>query len=328
MKELISIIDQMLKRIKKREGKRCECEPSSTYSDWLIIKVWLICVLEGWTINVFYAKLRREGPACRRRYHLPTNLPGRSTVYARLRQRSILYRLREFFHESTRYALRLSPTEETEILAIDLTALEAVANDPGAAWGYRGKNDVFGGYKLGLVVTRSGIPLALRLISANRVEGHVSQPLLTKSAHRLQETRRQCSYVPADKGFDAEKNYRTTAKRLHAILVCPGRRRRKKLVKHPYHRNYFALKKYPYRTTACVFARTAEGRTIYRQRTVVEQVNGQLKDSFGLQQFPRAVRGYQRMERWCLGKLIFYGLALIANRVKGEYNRQLKALAA
>jgi hypothetical protein len=64
MKELISIIVQMLKRIKKREGKRCKCEPSSTYSDWLIIKVWLICVLESWTINVFYAKLRRLWKFC------------------------------------------------------------------------------------------------------------------------------------------------------------------------------------------------------------------------------------------------------------------------
>jgi hypothetical protein len=328
MKELITIIDQMLKRLKKREGKRCECEPRSTYSDWLIIKLWLICVLESWTINVFYAKLRRECHAWRRRYNLPTRMPSRSTVYARLRQRSIRYRLREFFHESTRYALRLSSTEETEILAIDLTALEAAANDIDAAWGYRGRNDMFWGYKLGLVVTRSGIPLELRLISGNRVESHVSQPLLIESNRRLHETRKQCSYVTCDKGFDAEKNYRTTAKRLHAILVCPGRRRRKQQVEHPYHRNYFARTKYPYRTPACAFAHTAEGRTIYRQRTVVEQVNGQLKDSFGLQRIPRAVRGYQRMYRWCLGKLIFYGLALIANRVKGEYNRQLKALAA
>ena len=86
--------------------------------------------------------------------------------------------------------MRLSSMEEKEILAIDLTALEAASNDTDAAWGYRGQNDFFWGYKLGLVVTCSGIPLALRLISANRVESHVSQPLLIESNQRLLETQK------------------------------------------------------------------------------------------------------------------------------------------
>ena len=102
MYELIFIIDKMLRRLQYREGKRTECEPDCAYSDWLIIKIWLICVLENWTVNVLYAKLARAKTALRRRYHLPTRLPSRSTVYHRLRQRSLWYRLREFFHESTR----------------------------------------------------------------------------------------------------------------------------------------------------------------------------------------------------------------------------------
>ena len=328
MDELIGIIDKMLRRLKNREGKRADCEPDTAYSDWLIIKIWLICVMENWTINVLYAKLRREKTVLRHRYRLPTRLPSHSTVYHRLRQRSLRYRLREFFHESTRYALRLSPPEETRVVVIDLTSLNAFANDPGAAWGYRAENDVFWGYKLGLVVTGGGIPLAFRLIPANRVESHVSVPLLTESGQRLKETSRSCDYVPADKGFDAEKNYRTTTKKLHATLVCPGRKKKKKRVKHRYHREYFARIKYPYRTDARQFYRSPQGREVYRQRTVIEQVNGQLKDSFVLNHMPRSVVGRQRMYSWCLGVLIFYTLALIANRLKGQYNRQLKVFAA
>ena len=328
MYELITIIDRMLRRLKNREGRRTECEPAYEFSDWLIIKIWLICALQSWTVNVLYAKLARQKAILRRRYHLPNRLPSRSTVYHRLRQPSLWYCLREFFHESTRYALVISPMEETKVVAIDLTALAAHPNDPGAAWGYRAANEVFWGYKLGLVVTRSGVPLAFRLIAANRVEAHVSVPLLTESAQQLKKASRSCDYVPADKGFDAEKNYRTTAKRLHAILVCPGRKKRKKRLKHAYHRDYFARTKYPYRTPAVAFAQTRRGRAIFRQRTIVEQVNGQLKNSFGMEQIPRYIRGQRRVQRWCLGKLIFYTLGLIANRLKGHYNRQLKALAA
>jgi hypothetical protein len=328
MYELIVIIDKMLRRLKNREGKRMDCEPDSVYSDWLIIKLWLICALEGWTVNVLYAKLRREKNLLRRRYRLPAHLPSRSTVYHRLRQRSLRYRLREFFHESTRYALGLSGREETHIVAIDLTALNASASDPGAAWGYRAANEVFWGYKLGLVVTQSGIPLAFRLVPANRVESHVSVPLLTESAQRLKETSRSCDYIPADKGFDSEKNYRTASKKLHALLVCPGRRKKKKRVKHPYHREYFARTKYMYRTKAVAFAQTKLGTSIFGRRTIVEQVNGQLKDSFGMEKIPRYISGRRCVQRWCMGKLIFYSLALIANRLKGYYNRQLKALAA
>lgn len=328
MYELIGIIDKMLRRLKNREGKKEDCEPDTTYSDWLIIKLWLITVLEGWTVNVLYAKLRREKMLLRQRYRLPTRLPSRSTVYERLRQKSLRLRMREFFHESTRYALGLSPPEETHIVAIDLTSIAAHTFDPSAAWGYRAEKDVFWGYKLGLVVTRSGIPLAFRLIPANRVEGHVSVPLLNESTQRLKETSRSCEYVPADKGFDAEKNYRTTVKQLQAILVCPGRKKQKKRVKHRYHREYFAQTKYPYRTAARQFYRSPRGRAVYRQRNIIEQVNGQLKDSFRLDQLPRYVVGRQRMHRWCLGVLIFYTVALIANRLKSQYNRQLKAFAA
>ena len=328
MYELISIIDKMMRKLKNREGKRGECEPQMAYSDWLIIKLWLICAMEDWTVNVLYAKFQRNGVSFRRQYRLPNRLPARSTVYGRLRQRSFWCRLREFFHESTRMALHLAGSEETHVLAMDLTAVPALPNDPGAAWGYRAAEDVFWGYKLGLVVTQSGIPLAFRLIPANKVEGHISCPLLHESSLRLQDTRKECKYVTADKGFDAEKNYRTTMKKLHAILVCPGRKKKKKRVKHRYHREYWAQKKYPYRTAARAFIRTPKGRIVYRKRTIVEQVNGQLKDSFGLEQIPRYLRGYRRMFGWCLGKLIFYTLALNANRLKGQYNRKLKALAA
>lgn len=184
MYELISIIDKMLRRLKNRGGKRMDCEPGTAYSDWLIIKIWLVCVLENWTVNVLYAKLRREKNLLRHCYQLPTRLPSGSTVYHRLRQRSLRQRLREFFHESTRYTLRLSLPEETQVIAMDLTALNAFPNDPGAAWGYRSETDVFWGYKLGLVVIRNGIPLAFRLIPANQVESHVSVLLLTESAQR------------------------------------------------------------------------------------------------------------------------------------------------
>ena len=115
---------------------------------------------------------------------------------------------------------------------------------------------------------------------------------------------------------------------LHAIMVCPDRKKKKKRVKHRYHREYFARTKYPYRTTARQFYHSPQGRVVYRQRNIIEQVNGRLKDSFSLDQLPRYIAGRQRMHRWCQSVLIFYTVALIANRLKRQYNRQLKAFAA
>lgn len=331
MNELILLIDKFIRRLRQREGKMSDVEPGKKFSDWLFIKLWVICAIKGWTANTLFAKLDADGKNIRKEFHLPTKLPSRSHTYERIRSRSFSERLKEFLHECIREALKLSPTEAVRAISMDLTPIEASLRDRGAAWGFSSKDEPFWGYKLGLVVTGGGVPLAFRLHKANKVEGNFSLPLIRDAACRLEETDLIAFfiYLLADAGFDSEKNYRAVSRIMKGIMLCPGRKKRKEEVKSEYHREYFAKKKYPFRTRALELYSTDLGRRLYRKRNIVEQVNGQLKsETFMLDRIPAYIRGLKKMRRFCLGKLIHFTLGLIANYAKERYNRGLKAYAA
>lgn len=331
MEQLIEFILQLTRRVKHREGLRRDCEPDRRYSDWLLIRIWMACALKKCSLNTFYALLQCNGTALRRMWRLPNRMPSRGVVYARWGEKSFQRRLREFFEEATREAVQRTRPEECDLLAIDLTALEASYRDKGAGGGHSSQKWTFWGYKLALVVTRAGIPLAFRLMKANWTEGTCSRPLIREGKRRLRDVKRlgNLRYLTADKGYDSEKNYRETAHGCNARMVCPGRKRKyKKKVKHPEARKK-SQKARPFRTAALKFYDSPEGQEVFRGRTIVEQINSQLKaDPVGITRLPSYVRGLRRVSLWCLGKLLFLTLGICANRAQGRTDRSLKAYVA
>lgn len=331
MEQLLGHIDRIRLRLERREGSRRECEPRRFFSDWLLIKLWLLVAIKGWTFNIFFEKLACDGSALRDAWGLPTHLISRSQAYARLNQKGFWKRLREFLHECTREALLLADQAKLRVLAIDFTPLPVPQKDRKAAWGFSSKKGCLWGYKLGLVVTESGIILAFRLLRANHRECEVSVPLLQETIQRLAEVGLlgYTAYVTADNAFDAEKNFRLTARKMQAVMVCPGRKKWKKKVRHPRKRRYRDRLVYPYRTAGTAFARSPEGREIFKCRSAVERTNSQLKAApFNILHVPRHIRGPRQMQCWCLGKMLYYLLGLIANFAEGRQTCQMKGYAA
>ena len=331
MKRLVEVIRRIAERVKRREREAGVRELRETFSDWLLLRMWLACAVENWSFSILYAKLPSDGGWIREKWQLPNRLPSRSQAYERLRREGFERRRRMFFEECARESIRLSTEEETQVAAIDLTALDASYHDSGAGGGHSSEKWTFWGYKLGLVVIRSGAPIAFRLMKARWTEGTYSRPMIREGKQRLARAGRLkgLKYVTADKGFDAEKNFREVARGCGARMVCPGKKRRfKRRVKNPEVRRR-ALKLHPYRTRALNFYRTPTGKRIYRARTVVEQINSQLKGSiFGIGHFPPHVRGLRRVGAWCLGKLTYFNLAFCAKRLQGRSDRSLREFAA
>ncbi|MGB2613365.1 MAG: hypothetical protein WBD63_01895 [Phycisphaerae bacterium] len=74
---------------------------------------------------------------------------------------------------------------------------------------------------------------------------------------------------------------------------------------------------------------TPRGRALYRQRTMIEQVNGQLKDVLRIGDIPYYVRGEAAVERLVAARLILYNTALLKNVLDRQTHiRHVKALVA
>ena len=83
------------------------------------------------------------------------------------------------------------------------------------------------------------------------------------------------------------------------------------------------------RGQALAFLQTPEGRALYRERTIIEQVNGQLKDVLRVTDIPYYVRGEVAVERLVLARLILYNTAILKNVLDHETHvRRVKRLVA
>jgi len=83
------------------------------------------------------------------------------------------------------------------------------------------------------------------------------------------------------------------------------------------------------RGQALAFLQTPEGRALYREWTIIEQVNGQLKDVLRVTDIPYYVRGEVAVERLVLARLILYNTAILKNVLDHETHvRRVKRLVA
>ena len=187
-------------------------------------------------------------------------------------------------------------------------------------------------YKLGLIISSHGIVLGMSLMRGNWVEFTVNRRLL-KQAHTTILTafgRFRVSYLVCDSGFDGESTFEGAHRELQAPVLCPPQRKRNPKAKHAEQTLRNARSQSPHRFRDQELWHTALwAHEIYRQRTVVEQVNGQLKDSpIRIHEVPRCRRGIKRLRPLCLAKLIIYNLALNVNIAKGREIRHIKDLVA
>lgn len=327
--ELWGIISQAVGQVARKFPDEPSCRDRHSYSIWLVLKVLLWCTLRDVAPWVLYGKLKtRKG--FRREQGLPTQLISLSQFKKRVKEPGVALALLRFLQWTGARALRALGPQEVRVVAMDLTRLESQRGRDLKADCGKDSRGFFWGYKLGLITSQQGIILGLTLMRANLTEFNVNARLLRMAKETIETAygTLPVEYVVCDAGFDGERTYRTAHEQLGAPALCPPRRKRSKS-KHARSTLQRAKRRTPFRYHDHQLWETPEAREIFRKRTVVEQVNGQLKEApFRIHEIPRRQRGVRRLLLRCLAKAILFNLAAIANIAAGRSARQIRLWAA
>jgi DDE family transposase len=328
--ELWGIISSAVVQVARNHRNDLVVRSSRRYPVWHILRVLLWCVLRDVAPWVLYAKLKIR-PRFRQENGLPTRLVSLAQYKKRVKDPSVAVALLKFLQWTGARALRALGPQEVRVVAMDLTRLESRrGRDSKAAWG-KDSRGFFWGYKLGLITSEQGVILGLTLMRANLSEFSVNTRLLrmAKETIRTAYGSMPVQYVVCDAGFDGEKTYRASHQDLKAPALCPPRRKRCAKAKHAGEIRRRAKKRTPFRYQDHQLWEIQEASEIFRKRTVIEQVNGQLKEApFRIDEIPRRQRGVRRMLLRCLAKAILFNLAMIANIAQSRPPRQIRLWAA
>lgn len=328
--ELWNILSQALSQVarKHRLSQRKTCRAS--YSDWHVLNVLLWCTLMDVAPWVLHEKIRSPN-GFRRKNGLPTRLISLSQYKKRVKRPGIQRALLMFLQWSGARALRALGSQEVRIVAMDLTRLESWrGRDSKAAWG-KDSRGFFWGYKLGLITSQQGIILGLTLMKANWTEFNVNSRLIRMARETLDAAfgKVDVEYLVCDAGFDGEKTYQASHRELGAPALCPPRRRRRSRGKWAKYIHKYARERTPFRYRDHQLWETPEAREIFKKRTVIEQVNAQLKEApFRIDEIPRRQRGVCRLLTRCLAKAVLFNLAAIASIAAGRSARQIRLWVA
>jgi len=327
--ELWVMLSELLQTVAHNRSSDEQFREDSKHSVWHVLKILLCCLVHGMSLPSFYER-RNQERGFLKRLGLPNRTISRSQVYKRLRNPVVSRALLELLRQSASRALRQLGEQEVRIIPMDLTKIESEARrDPFGAWGFSSQGG-FHGYKLGLIVSTSGVILGMTLMRANWTEFRVHRRLLKMARETILTAfgRLEVDLVVADAGFDGEPIYREAHRLLRAPLLCPVRRKRNPKAKRAREVLAQARRQSPCRERDQMLWKDPEVAQNYRHRTLIEQVNGQLKASLRIHHIPTRRRGVKRLTPICLAKLVIYNCALNVNIAKGMAPRRIARLLA
>lgn len=304
--------------------------PREQFSVWHVVKLFLVCALEGVCPGILYERLKIT-PGYRRWLQLPNRLISLSQLKKRFRTLTFQRALVEVLRESGARALRKLGPQEVRLVAMDLTRLESPSRrDQKGAWGVDSRGFFFG-YKLGLIMSQEGVVLGMTLMRGNWTEFKASARLLRRASETVKSAFGELcvEYVLCDSGFDGEPVYRTAHQELKARVICPPRRKRNRKAKTAKNVVWNARSQTPHREADLPLWADPETRELFRKRSGVERLNRQLKDTgLRIAEVPPRWRGVRKLGLLCLAKLAIYNLSLNVNLAQGRRMRSLKALVA
>jgi hypothetical protein len=327
--ELGPILAKSLRQVARKHRGQPEWKaPREAYSVWHVVRVFMTCALLRVCPWVLYERLKRFRHY-RRTLGLPKRLISLSQGKKRMNTPQFLRALFAFLGHSARRALKLLGSGEVRVVAMDLTRIESDPDqDPHGNWG-KDSGGHFWGYKLGLITSENGVILGMTLMRGNWVELNVNRRLLKMA----RDVVRTCfgdlpiDYVVCDAGFDGESTFKTAHQELKASVICPAKRRRNPKAKSARRNLLRAMRRSPHRFRDQALWDNESTREIFRKRSGIERVNGQLKDTaIRIHEIPPRRRGLKRLLPLCVAKLIIYNLALFVNAQQGLPLRSLKWL--
>lgn len=228
----------------------------------------------------------------RRRYGAwPGRVPTDSTLSRRVRQSDCRELLRRVLRRLRR-CLGLHPTAH---VALDATLLltGAYSRDPESRWTCHGGR-WFRGYALHAICDLAGRLWAWHVTSANVQEMKAARRLIRQLAGQRQKV----TLVVADRGEDSEPLHQMIRRRLNAQLLAPLNLRGAKTQDW--------RDRQPGRAAADALLQTKQGRTWYKERTVIERWNSWFKGFARVSMLPHHVRRLRRVRLWIDLKLAVF----------------------
>ena len=288
-----------------------------------MVLIFLLKSLKNWSINHTHKKLTDEIDGTWRQMLGVSReeLPSRRWLNELWSHRRI-QALRQQIHR--RLLRRMLTQVDLETLAVDLTNLPVdPAQDALAAWGYGSDDKAFYGYKIHVLCSGDGLPLAVRLTRANGHELNEVVPLLRETGALLGRTMGVVNHVLGDAAYDANRIYDQTYQHLEANFRADANRRNANVSDDDIQQMSpdvaQRIAKHPRRRQALLERYSTAGKERHRRRTIIEELFGVLKELMpGFTEFGWHQVGLQRLHhhfRW----LFFAFVAILArNRLHQE----------
>jgi|GEM_PF-5470239 len=233
------------------------------------------------------------------------------------------------------YKRLLSPLlnrDNAALLAVDMTDLPADSQDGLGRWGVCSKGKSFG-YKLHLIVTRDGVPLAMVVTKANLTEGSdgVDEELLNKLERRLtEEELDNLVHVVADAAYDSNSVYRDFRDLGADLIAAVNARNDDRLKGELSWQTKRELKERGnLRDLGIIQYHRQRGQELYKEREVVEGVFGQLKEWFiptekgSEEKLPWWTRGVRKVKETA-DRVLFALLSIeYTNKMRGNDLRKI-----
>lgn len=184
-------------------------------------------------------------------------------------------------------------------------------SDPEARFGFiKWGKECFFGYKSVILASAEPliVPLSWQVIPANFQEVNHLIPVVSKAAWLLEE--RKSYELVGDTGLDSKSNY-DWCKQLNVRLTCPLNQRNKPKGER--------LKRWK-------FYKSKRGQKLYKRRTDIERLNGQLKELFLIDPF--TVKRLKNVTTYLSLAMLCYLAAVYYNFTQGRGLREIKSLIA
>ena len=283
----------------------------------------LLATLKGWNLSQVHRKVTSYfSPVYRKMLGLKL---GEIAPYSTFAFRTDHKRIKEIQNRLFRRLLiPLLNCCSLSLLAIDMTDLPRDLRDKLANYGVCGKG-YFYGYKLHLIVTRDGVPLAVVATKANKTEPSVTDRLINQLRKNL--TKFQLEKLRSgvsDAGYDTINIYDSFSD-LSVQLVSAVNPRNNSSLKGELSREYRSKLKESStpRDRGILLYHSKRGGKLYNQRIVVEQVIDQLKNDLRLSDLPWWVRGVRKIKEYLDRAVLAFVAILHCNKLRRNDLRNL-----
>ncbi|MFQ6057219.1 MAG: transposase [Methanosarcinales archaeon] len=296
---------------KPKKGKRLK--NSSAMQTAIMLNLG---TLKGWSLSVLHSKLSE--------YHNPywRRLCGVS-LYEVPPQRTLSYRshhakVKQYQERLYKKLLKvLVNSRNLRFVVVDRTDLPRSLKDTLANWGVCSKGSFFG-YKLHLVITTDGVPIAATVTRANERETTVTKNLFSQIRNRL--TSKQLEYlkkVLADAGYDSNKTYSEADQYLDAQMIAPPNPRNNKELKGKLTQQTKQKLKNQNtpRSNGILEYNTKKGKQKFKKRIIIEQTIDQILYDLRLLYLQPIIKGVRKITAHAKRILLTYTSILYNNKL-------------